>query len=216
MQQLFATEIPEQTYLTDAELRDLPLFEYLLVISPYGDLWDEIRKIKKEFARKYNFPLAYSTKPHITLANFVQMPHMKEKLQFELHKIAATQPAFEIDLQDYGSFPSRTIYINVTSKDPIIDLIEALKSAKHLMTPPIKKYGPHFTSIPHLTIARSMQEWRYEKAWFDYQYKSFSGRFTASHITLLRKHVSEKEYDLVGTYELLGQDSNRLKQGMLF
>src|SRR5829696_1439152 len=106
--------------------------EYLLVIRPHEELWNRILKAKEEFAEKFNAPIAKYTKPHITLANFVTWDMMEEKLVQRLEAIAMGFVPFKVELKDYGSFPSHTIYINVVSKVPVQNLVKQLKEAQRL------------------------------------------------------------------------------------
>src|SRR5215208_1153179 len=92
--------------------------EYLLVLSPHEDLWNRILKVKGEFAEKFKAPAARYTKPHITLVNFLSLGMMEEKILQRLQTIAMGIAPFKIELKDYGSFPSHTIFINVVSKLP--------------------------------------------------------------------------------------------------
>src|SRR5215213_3643294 len=101
--------------------------EYLLVLSPHNELVDRVMTIKKEFSGKYKTDIAKYTKPHITLFNFITWDMMEEKLLQRLQAIAMGVTPFKIELKDYGSFPSHTIFINVTSKLPIQNLVKELK-----------------------------------------------------------------------------------------
>ncbi len=108
--------------------------EYLLVLSPPEDLWQKIMKIKEDFADKYKNEVARFTKPHITLINWVSLELMEERMIQRLQTIAMGITPFKIELKDYGSFPTHTIFINVTSKIPIQSLVREMKQAQKLMT----------------------------------------------------------------------------------
>src|SRR5215217_89079 len=99
-----------------AQHPDMPgyrLNEYLLVISPNEDLRARIMEVKKTFAKDYKAPIASGTKPHITLVKFVTWNMMEEKITTRFRHIAMGACPFKIELKDYGSYPSHTIYINV-------------------------------------------------------------------------------------------------------
>src|SRR5215216_166527 len=93
--------------------------EYLLVLSPHEDLWNRIKNIKEEFAAKYKTTIAKYTKPHVTLVNFLALGMIEDKIINRLQTIAMGIIPFKVELKDYGSFPSHTIFINVVSKLPI-------------------------------------------------------------------------------------------------
>ena len=191
------------------------LSEYLIVLSPHEALWQEIMDIKKMFAQAYDCPFAYSTKPHVTLVNFIQHRPVEDRLRLHLRKIISTLSPVKIELKDYGSFPTHTIYINITSKVPIVNLVKALKPVQQLMKLD-KENKPFFITEPHLTIARKLEPWQYEKAWLAYQHLNFTGRFIANNILMLRRPVGEKKYTLVEKFDMLSDTTPQSSQGVLF
>jgi 2'-5' RNA ligase len=92
------------------------IYEYLLVLSPPEELRTRIMHIKNEFAESYKAPVASFTKPHITLASFLGLGMMEEKIVHRLQVIAMGVTPFKVELRNYGSFPTHTIFINVVSK----------------------------------------------------------------------------------------------------
>ena len=100
------------------DLTQLPgyrLYEYLLVLSPHEELSNRIIKSKEEFSEKYKTPVATFTRPHITLVSFVNWTMIEEKILHRLQTIAMGITPFKVELKDFGSFPTHTIYINVTT-----------------------------------------------------------------------------------------------------
>ncbi len=55
-----------------------------------------------------------------------------------------------------------------------------------------KDNKPYFITEPHLTIARKLLPWQYEKGWLEYQHRNFHGRFIADHALLLKRKAGEK------------------------
>ena len=140
------------------ELAILPgyrMCEYLLVLQPHEELWNRILNIKKDFAEKFDAPMARWTKPHITLVNFLQCEMMEQRLVNRLKIISMGLPAFKVELKDFGSFPSHTIYINILSKVAIVNTVKAVRQAQKLMRPD-KENKPHFITEPRLTICRKL------------------------------------------------------------
>ena len=165
--------------------------EYLLVLSPPEDLWQKIMKIKEGFAEKYKNDIAKFTKPHVTLINWVSLELMEEKMMQRLQLIAMGITPFKVELRDYGSFPSHTIFINVVSKVPIQSLVREMKQAQKLMTLN-KENKPHFIETPHLSICRKLKPWQYEEGWLEYSNRQFTGRFIADSMLLLKRTAGEK------------------------
>ncbi len=164
--------------------------EYLLVLTPHQDLWQKIMEMKNDFANKYKHPMAAFTKPHLTLLKFVQLEAVESRIVTRVANICASQPATKIEMRDFNTFPSHTIYINVTSKVPIQNLVKALKEAQ-----PLLKFDtnlkPHFMTEPHITVARQLLPWQFEKAWLEYSHSSFTGRFIAAKTAHWQQSLSD-------------------------
>ena len=170
--------------------------EYLMVVTPHPDLWQAIMNIKLQFADNYKHPMASSTKPHLTLLKFYQTEINESRIVRKFDSVCAKQPAIKIELKDFGSFHSQTIFINVTSKVPILNLVKGLKEA-HSFLKYDASFKPFYIADPHITIARQLLPWQYEKAWLEYSHASFTGRFIASKMTLLKRRVGNKAYQTV-------------------
>lgn len=188
--------------------------EYLLILNPHEDLRNKIMKIKKEFYEKYKAPAALYSKPHLTLANFVQFEMMEERLVNRLKTIAMGYHPFKVELKDYGSFPSHTIFINVESKQQVQNLVKELRPAQRLMTLN-KENKAHFINDPHLTVARKLLPWQYEQGWLDYSHRNFTGRFIADSMLLIKRRLGDKNYQIVQRFEFMNLPV-ATKQGELF
>ena len=198
------------------EMLSLPgyrLCEYLLVLQPPEELLNKVMQIKKEFAEKYEAPSAAFARPQITLAKFSQLKMMEDRICNRLKIIGMAMPAFKVDLKDFGSFPSHTIYINVDTKVATKLLIKHLKTAQQLLK--TKEQKPHFMEDSHLTIARQLLPWQYEKGWLEYSNRHFTGRFIANSMVLLRRFEGAKSYQAVQRFEFLNMPVVT-KQGVLF
>ncbi len=198
------------------ELLSLPgyrMCEYLLVLQPHEELWNKVMKVKKEFADKFEAPSAAFGKPHITLVKFNQLQMMEDRICNRLKMVAMAMPAFKVELKDFGSFPSHTIYINVDTKVAIKLLLKHLKTAQQLLKTNDQK--PHFIEDSHLTVARNLLPWQYEKGWLEYSHKHFTGRFIASSMLLLRRPEGMKAYQPVGKFEFMNMPVVTT-QGQLF
>ncbi|RXK60352.1 2'-5' RNA ligase family protein [Lacibacter luteus] len=201
--------------ITTATIPGYRIYEYLLVLSPYEELWQRILKEKNAFAEKYKSDHAKWGKPHITLANFLQYELMEERLVNRLNMIAMGFHPIKVELKDYGSFPSHTIYINVVSKLPIQSLVKTIRTEAQRLMKLNDDNKPHFILEPHLTIARKLQPWQYEKGWLEYSHKHFTGRFIADGMLLLKRPLGEQRYQIVRRLEFQNL-AVTTKQGELF
>jgi 2'-5' RNA ligase len=120
------------------EMMTLPgyrMCEYMLVVQPHEELWQKIMQLKKDFAATYDAPSAEWGKPQITVARFSQLQLMEERIINRLKTIAMAMPAFKIELKDFGSFPSHTLYINVESKTPLQLLVKHTMAIRKELAP---------------------------------------------------------------------------------
>lgn len=189
--------------------------EYLLVLNPHEALRDKIMQVKQHFFDTYDSAYAIYGKPHITLANFVQYQMMEERLVNRLEIVGMGFPPVKIELKDYGSFPSHTIYINITSKVPVQSLVKNVRTEAQRLMKLNDENKPHFIMEPHLTIARKLQPWQYEKGWLEYSHMNFTGRFIADGMLLLKRPVGEMKYQAVRWFEFKNMPNSTV-QGDLF
>lgn len=190
--------------------------EYLLVLNPHEELRNKIKAVKEEFYQSYKAPNARLGKPHITLVKFHQYAMLEERIINRLKTVAMGFYPFKVELKDFGSFPSHSIFINVTTREPVRDLVKEIKPFQQLMKLN-NDNKPHFIDEPHLTVARKLVPWQYEKGWLEYSHKHFTGRFIADGMLLLRRQagVENQPYQILQRMEFMNLPVNT-KQGELF
>ncbi|HEY4877076.1 MAG TPA: 2'-5' RNA ligase family protein [Puia sp.] len=188
--------------------------EYLLILNPHEELRKKIITVKEEFATKYDAPNARWGKPHLTLINFVQLEMIEERIINRLKTVAMGYHPIKVELRNFGSFPSHTIYINVTTKEPIKNLVKEIKPWQRLLKLNDDN-KPHFLDEPHFTVARQLKPWQYESAWLEYSQKNFTGRFIADSMLLLKRKVGDKPYQIAARFEFQNLPV-AIKQGELF
>jgi 2'-5' RNA ligase len=191
------------------------IYEYLLVLNPHDALRDKIMQVKQHFFDTYQNPSAVYGKSHITLANFVQYQLMEERLINRLQAVAMGFPPIKIELRDYRSFPSHTIYINIASKLPIQCLVKNIRTEGQRLMKLNDDNKPHFIMEPHVIIARKLQPWQYEKGWLEFSNLHFTGRFIADAMLLLRRPVGEIKYQILQRFEFQNLPVSTV-QGNLF
>jgi len=177
------------------------IYEYLLVLNPHEALRDKIKQVKQYFYDTYKNPSAVQGKPHVTLVNFVQYGLMEERLTYRLQSVAMGFPPIKIELKDYGSFPSHTIYINITSKVAVQALVKNIRAETQRLMKLNDDNKPHFIMEPHLTIARKLLPWQYEKGWLEFSNLHSTGRFIADAVLLLRRPLNEMRGQIVQRFE---------------
>jgi 2'-5' RNA ligase len=163
------------------------IFEYLLIVYPHEEMRNRISKIRQDFSEKFKTDYSKWGKPHLALATFNQYELMEERVLHRLGNIAMGYPPFKVELKDFGSFPSHTIYINVTSKVPVQSLVKEIRMQVQRLMKLDEEHKPHFMLEPHMAIARKLLPWQYEKGWLELSHKHFTGKFIADGMTLLKR-----------------------------
>lgn len=110
-------------------------------------------------------------------------------------------PAFRMELQGFGHYPSHTIFIQVESKMALKMVVKHLKTAQSVMRTNDQK--PHFLDNFQITIAGKLLPWQHEKAWKEYSHKHFTGRFIAKEMLLLRRPADSTPYHVINRFEFL-------------
>jgi hypothetical protein len=157
--------------------------DYLLVINFNKVLEEQVRAVRKEFTDTYGIN-SNESKPHLKVAAFKAYPSVEQRILQHLEASAAKAAPVRIQLENYGSLPTHTIYINITTQAELKRLVGDIKSRSKLMR--IENHNPYFMDDPFVPVAQKIKAMVYEKAWPDYRQRSFSGSFVADGMTLLK------------------------------
>ena len=122
---------------------------------------------------------------------------------------------FKIELKDFSSFPSHTIYINVTSRNDVVELVKKIREDSQRLMKLDAENKPHFINDAHITIARKLKLWQYESGWLEYSHLHFTGKFIANKMILLRKKEGEFKFRPVESFDFKNLPIES-KQGQLF
>jgi 2'-5' RNA ligase len=191
------------------------VYEYLLALAPHEELAQRITQIRQGFAEKYKTEEAGRGRPWVPLVRFTQYAMMEERIIHRLQSVATGFSPFKVELKDYGSFPSHTIYIAVTSKLPVQQLVKTIRSNTQRLMKMSEEQKPHFILEPHINIARKLKPWQYEKGWLEFSHRQFSGRFIADSMYLLRRPEGEGKFQSMLQFSFQDQQVV-IRQGDLF
>jgi len=205
---------PISQTLKESYKKQLPAVEYLLVLNPHEELRNRILQVKKEFYDSYQAPTAQWGKPHVAIAKFTQLALMEERIVQRLKTIAMGYCPFKVELKDFGSYPSHSIFINMISKLPIRGLVKEVREIQSLMKLD-KEHKPHFIDEPQLMIAHKLLPWQYEKGWQEYSHRHFTGRFIADCMLLLKRRDGERAWQIAERLEFQNLPVTT-RQGELF
>jgi 2'-5' RNA ligase len=177
-------------------------YEYLLVVHPNEETFNQLKAEKEIFSSEYNASIAKKTLPHITVANFLAKETMEETLIKWMHKIISSQQSFDVMINNFSGFPSsKTVYARIQNHEPFKQLATSLKTINSYINDngfPNAKLINH----PHLSIARSLQQNVYEKAVMDYSRKTFNASFTVNELILLKRQNQFDKCKQVSVFRL--------------
>lgn len=190
------------------------LNEYLLVLTPNEDLRSRISTLRKEFNDKYQPAMPLTGKPHLALVRFVTWSMHEEKLVTRLRHIGLGVTPFKIELKDFGSFPTHSIFIQVATKSPVQQLVREVRSAQRLMKADPEQ-DPLFIAEPFIAISRKLLPWQYEKGWAEYAHRHFTAKMMADGMLLLKRPEGERSYQVVERFDFMNMPI-ATRQGELF
>jgi 2'-5' RNA ligase len=188
--------------------------EYMLVLNPHEELRNKVAKVRSEFGETYKNPAALGGKPHIALVRFTQLEMMEERIVNRLKVVGMGFQPFKVSLKDYGSFPAHTIFINVTTKIPVQNLVREIRGAQRLMKLD-SDHKPHFIDEPFITIGRKLVPWQYEKGWLEFSHRQFTGSFIADNMLLLKRRLGDRSWQIARRFDFMNLPVTT-KQGELF
>lgn len=188
--------------------------EYMIVLTPPEELRKKISEVKKEFAETYKTRFSAAGKSHIMLAAFTQYEMLEERLVNRLNIVGMGSRPFKVELKDYHSLPSHSIYINVTTREPVRALVRELKVFQQLMKLN-KDTKPYFPDDAQILIARKLLPWQYEKGWLEFSHRQFTGRFIADSMLVLKRSQGDKAWQILRRLEFKNLPVT-IRQGELF
>jgi 2'-5' RNA ligase len=186
----------------------------MLVLNPHEELRNKIARVRNEFSEKYKNSAALTGKPHLPLVRFTQLEMMEERIVNRLKVVGMGFQPFRVSLKDYGTFPSHTLFINVTTKLPINNLVREIHEAQRLMKLD-NEHKPHFIDEPFIAIGRRLLPWQYEKGWLEFSHRQFTGSFIADNMLLLKRRLGDKSWQIAQRFDFMNLPVTT-KQGELF
>lgn len=182
---------------------DTKLFGYLIVISPSKEVADYVSACKSDLHKEYgNYPSQHSD-PHITICNYPLLEERQYNVLIGLQKGLISLEPFTLKLKDFGSFPgSNVIFVDIEESGDLKKLREILYVKNvHLW---ISKKFFLFTK-PHLTIAKQLKPYIFDKVRSDYCGKSYQKQFWVDHLAILRYDFDQGRYTHIGDLRLGNQ-----------
>lgn len=170
--------------------------QYFFAILPPPELQAEIRQIQLFVKEHYRSSKALNAPPHLT----VQMPFRRPEL--EMKQVVSAIPAFsktfiqfKIELDGFGCFDNRTIYIKVLPNASLAalqrELLRELRTHHRFAETELA----HIFS-PHISVARrDLNKRIFPVAWEYFSNKHFRKSFLAAGLSLLR-HMENQWHEM--------------------
>ena len=170
--------------------------EYKIVLQPNEDLASKIMEIKKVFSDKFKTNFSNASIISIPLVSFVQLDMKEKQVLNNLQTIADHYRPFKVNLRDFGSLPTHSIFISIESRQQVLNLVKELKSAQQWMQPD-RENKAHFINNPFITIASKLLPWQFEKGWLEYKNHYFTGSFIANEIVIMKRKIGTLKFQVV-------------------
>lgn len=193
---------------------EYPVNQYLVVLEPHAALCSEIKAMKDAFGKKFECPESVSGKPGVTVLRFQQYEMLEKRIIHRMQLAADSQAEFMTELEGFGSLPTHSIFICVSSQARLATLVTSFRPMLADLTID-KERKPHFIANPHITFARKLLPWQYEKGWLEMSNTHFMGRFLCNRFSLLRKREGEEQFRTAATFTMHGR-KEIITQGELF
>lgn len=161
---------------------------YFVALIPPSPVFEEVLALKNYFKEHYHSKASLNSPPHLTLHMPFEWPEKKENaLRDGLAGFAALQRPFAIQLNGFGSFPPRVIFVDIEASENLAEIQRQLhgycKRELNLFNAGYRDLPFH----PHLTVAfRDLKKVAFAQAWEEFKDKPFQANFLATGVTLLK------------------------------
>jgi 2'-5' RNA ligase len=162
------------------------VWEYRLVISPPDEVKNSIGKIKKEVSFKYGSSHALHSAAYISLVKFLLIKGCERNLLSRLFSFCINKMPVEIILNNFGVFPSHTLYVNVMEN-------EGLKKLQNELTGLlITHVSVHEKLIKaskkcFMTIAGNLSPVQFEPIADEYRGRQINTSFSAKRVVMIKR-----------------------------
>jgi len=154
---------------------------YKLTIPLPDHIEELVMQFRREIAQRYRSVAALKPMGHMSLQeSFVYDDRMLADMQNKLAEVFDHTAPFRVELENFGAFPSHTIFVAIRNFFPFMQLRDRLY--RHLgrdnAMPAIVSSG---AITPHITVAyRDLAPEAFELAWSDFCQREFNEHFTAT------------------------------------
>jgi 2'-5' RNA ligase len=191
------------------------VYEYFLIVSLPVAIQEEIIGLRKKFHATFRTIHNIKGRPSLALAHFIQYEAVQTKVVDLFKNIAAFSPPLQISLQNFGSFPTHSIFVKVNEDSGVHKLVKEIRSKAKRNLRVNSETKPMIMLEPHVGIVRKLTPEIYEQSWSKYCDAVFKAGFRAEEMILLRRPPGLKSWQVVERFEFQSK-SLPATQGRLF
>lgn len=179
---------------------------YFIAVIPPEAVSNEVTAIKNDFAERFQSKHALKVVPHITLKAPFKFPvEVHEKLLQWFQQMPVNVSSFMQELKNFGAFHNKrspVIFIDPVLSDQLIELQKQIIQYFKQSFPFYPIMNNELKFHPHMTVAyRDLQPEMFERAWKEYEHKSFEAKFEVKDFYLLQHNG--RQWNIIVKHELL-------------
>lgn len=176
---------------------------YFVAIVPPSAIKEEVLEMKLELKKKFALTHALKLPGHITLVPPVRLKKEQKKLFLNgLEQVAQKHSQFPVELDNFGHFGKRVVFIKV------VDNLTLQLLYRDLLEKPVD-YLPQDMSRsfhPHVTLAsRDLTSKKFPEVWEEFKNRKYHNSFPAAALTLFRHNG--KSWDIFDNFSLNQKDA---------
>lgn len=174
---------------------------YFIALVPDEPIYSEIWQLKEEVRGRFGSQAALRSPPHITLhMPFKWRVTKEEHLLTALMSLANNNHPFKLNLNGFGAFEPRVIYVEVEESNELTCLqkkiVKMASSEWNIYPLPGSR-----AFKPHLTIAfRDLRKAKFYEAWPEFKSRQYENSTLVNKLSLL-KH-NGKTWDVYKSFKL--------------
>lgn len=161
---------------------------YFLALLP--DRWQQadVTAIKESMRERFQTKAALKSPPHITLHMPFRWRPDREAVLHELFQdFSVGISPFQVEVDGYGAFPPRVIYLQVKESQQLTDLQKRLVREMRIGLHVLNANYKDRPFRPHITVAfRDLRKAMFHEAWAAVREQDIRFSFSAAELTLLK------------------------------
>lgn len=160
---------------------------YFITLIPPTPIKNEVEKFKEEIKEKFGIKHALKLPAHITIQIPFRIPEKNQDFLIKkVEEFSKGQNAWKVQLEDFGKFDKKVIYIKIKDHDPFIFLYEDLQKLL-LSFIDLKSHELASKMHPHITIAtRDLKRSHFPEIWDDFKDRHYRGSFILKDLYLFK------------------------------